>query len=135
VRVIAEAPPARSRRRSGVTRWDFRSELAARVQTARGAAGYTRKRKTNFNISKGDFAMAAVNLKSLVAKLNPRLASEAWEGAAGLCLSRTELQSGLEQWLLKLLEPFEHRSDQDAHAYSIAPHGGIASSPGRWWAI
>ena len=48
--------------------------------------------------------MAAVNLKSLVGKLNP-LCRRALEGAAGLCLSRTNYNVEIEHWLLKLLEP------------------------------
>jgi type VI secretion system protein VasG len=48
--------------------------------------------------------MATVNLKSLVGKLNP-LCRRALEGAAGLCLSRTNYNVEIEHWLLKLLEP------------------------------
>jgi type VI secretion system protein VasG len=48
--------------------------------------------------------MAAVNLKSLVNKLNP-ISRRALEGAAGLCLSRTNYNVEIEHWLLKLLEP------------------------------
>ena len=48
--------------------------------------------------------MAAVNLKSLVNKLNP-ICRRALEGAAGLCLSRTNYNVEIEHWLLKLLEP------------------------------
>jgi type VI secretion system protein VasG len=48
--------------------------------------------------------MAAINLKSLVGKLNP-LSRRALEGAAGLCLSRTNYNVEIEHWLLKLLEP------------------------------
>src|SRR5437763_725152 len=48
--------------------------------------------------------MATVNLKSLVAKLNP-VCKRGLEGAAGLCLSRTNYNVEIEHWLLKLLEP------------------------------
>ena len=48
--------------------------------------------------------MANVNLKTLIGKLNP-LCGRALEGAAGLCLSRTNYNIEIEHWLLKLLEP------------------------------
>src|SRR5271167_3001793 len=48
--------------------------------------------------------MAAINLKSLVSKLNATC-RRALEGAAGLCLSRTNYNVEIEHWLLKLLEP------------------------------
>lgn len=48
--------------------------------------------------------MATVNLKALVAKLNP-VCKRGLEGAAGLCLSRTNYNVEIEHWLLKLLEP------------------------------
>ena len=48
--------------------------------------------------------MAAVNLKALAGKLNPTC-RRALEGAAGLCLSRTNYNVEIEHWLLKLLEP------------------------------
>jgi type VI secretion system protein VasG len=48
--------------------------------------------------------MAAINLKTLVNKLNP-ICKRALEGAAGLCLSRTNYNVEIEHWLLKLLEP------------------------------
>lgn len=47
--------------------------------------------------------MAAVNLKSLVNKLNP-FCRRTLEGAAGLCLSRTNYNVELEHWLLKIME-------------------------------
>jgi type VI secretion system protein VasG len=47
--------------------------------------------------------MAAVNLKALVDKLNTTC-KRALEGAAGLCVSRTNYNIELEHWLLKLLE-------------------------------
>jgi len=47
--------------------------------------------------------MASVNLKSLVGKLNP-VCRRGLEGAAGLCLSRTNYNVEIEHWLLKLLE-------------------------------
>ena len=47
--------------------------------------------------------MSAINLKTLVNKLNP-VCRRALEGAAGLCLSRTNYNVEMEHWLLKLLE-------------------------------
>jgi type VI secretion system protein VasG len=47
--------------------------------------------------------MASVNLKSLVGKLN-ETCRRSLEGAAGLCLSRTNYNVEIEHWLLKLLE-------------------------------
>ena len=47
--------------------------------------------------------MAAVNLKSLISKLNGTC-TRALEGAAGLCLSRSNYNVEVEHWLLKLLE-------------------------------
>jgi type VI secretion system protein VasG len=44
-----------------------------------------------------------VNLKSLIGKLNDT-ARRALEGAAGLCLSRTNYNVEVEHWLLKMLE-------------------------------
>jgi type VI secretion system protein VasG len=48
--------------------------------------------------------MAAVNLRSLANKLNPTCL-RALEGAAGLCLSRSNYNVEIEHWLSKLLEP------------------------------
>jgi type VI secretion system protein VasG len=48
--------------------------------------------------------MASVNIRSLVDKLNPHC-RRTLEGAAGLCLSRTNYDIEIEHWLLKLLEP------------------------------
>ena len=47
--------------------------------------------------------MLALNLKSLIAKLNP-LCRRTLESAAGLCVSRTNYNIEIEHWLLKLLE-------------------------------
>ncbi len=47
--------------------------------------------------------MGSVNLKALVAKLNDPC-RRSLEGAAGLCLSRTNYNVEIEHWLLKLLE-------------------------------
>jgi type VI secretion system protein VasG len=44
------------------------------------------------------------NLKALVGKLNPAC-RRALEGAAGLCMSRTNYNVEIEHWLLKLVEP------------------------------
>jgi type VI secretion system protein VasG len=48
--------------------------------------------------------MATVNPRSLVKRLNTHCRG-ALEGAAGLCLSRTNYNVEIEHWLLKLLEP------------------------------
>jgi type VI secretion system protein VasG len=47
--------------------------------------------------------VVALNLKSLVAKLNPTCRA-ALEAAAGLCLSRTHYNVEIEHWLLKLAD-------------------------------
>ena len=47
--------------------------------------------------------MASLNLKALIAKLNDTC-RRTLEGAAGLCLSRTNYNVEIEHWLLKLLE-------------------------------
>ena len=47
--------------------------------------------------------MAQVNLKELIGKLN-ETCRRSLEGAAGLCLSRTNYNVEIEHWLLKLLE-------------------------------
>src|SRR3989442_3354811 len=47
--------------------------------------------------------MVAVNLKSLVGKLG-EVPSRALEGAAGLCVSRSNYNVEIEHWLLKMLE-------------------------------
>ena len=47
--------------------------------------------------------MAAVDLKSLVGKLNDPC-RQALEGAAGLTLSRSQYNVEIEHWLLKLVE-------------------------------
>ena len=47
--------------------------------------------------------MASVNPRALAAKLNATC-RRALEGAAGLCLSRTNYNVEIEHWLLKLLE-------------------------------
>jgi type VI secretion system protein VasG len=48
--------------------------------------------------------VASVNLRALTGKLNATC-RRALEGAAGLCLSRTNYNVEIEHWLLKLLEP------------------------------
>jgi type VI secretion system protein VasG len=49
-------------------------------------------------------SVASINLKALVGKLNTTC-RRALEGAAGLCLSRSNYNVELEHWLLKLIEP------------------------------
>jgi type VI secretion system protein VasG len=48
--------------------------------------------------------MASLNLKGLISKLNP-ICRQSLEGAAGLCLSRTNYNVEVEHWLAKLVEP------------------------------
>jgi type VI secretion system protein VasG len=71
--------------------------------------------------------MAAVNLKSLIGKLNG-VCTRTLEGAAGLCLSRSNYNVEVEHWLLKLLEG----SDTDIHAilkaFGIDPSRLIADT-------
>src|SRR6185369_15407837 len=47
--------------------------------------------------------VGVVNLKSLVGKLNTTC-RRALEGAAGMCMSRSNYNVEIEHWLLKLLE-------------------------------
>ncbi|MCA9134903.1 MAG: hypothetical protein KDA45_17160, partial [Planctomycetales bacterium] len=47
--------------------------------------------------------MIQVNLKNLIERLNPTC-KRSLEGAAGLCLSRTNYNVEIEHWLMKLLE-------------------------------
>src|SRR5262249_39099670 len=51
----------------------------------------------------GGYPMAVVSPKRLVGRLNPTCL-RAFQGAAGLCLSRTNYNVEIEHWLLKLLE-------------------------------
>jgi type VI secretion system protein VasG len=65
--------------------------------------------------------MAAINTtKSLVGKLNP-LCRRALEGAAGLCLSRTNYNVEIEHWLLKLLEPADSDLARILKHYDVDP--------------
>jgi type VI secretion system protein VasG len=50
--------------------------------------------------------MININLKSLVDKMSPTLRN-ALEGAAGLCLARTQYNVEIEHWLLKLIEEID----------------------------
>ncbi|MCA9047519.1 MAG: type VI secretion system ATPase TssH [Planctomycetaceae bacterium] len=59
--------------------------------------------------------MAGINLKSLVGKLNS-VCTRALEGAAGLCMSRTNYNLEISHWLLKLLEA----NNTDVHAIAKA---------------
>lgn len=59
--------------------------------------------------------MTAVNLKSLIGKLNG-LCTRSLESAAGLCLSKTNYNVEVEHWLLKLLEG----SNTDLHCIATA---------------
>ncbi len=64
--------------------------------------------------------MASVNLKSLVGKLN-ETCRRALEGAAGLCLSRTNYNVEIEHWLLKLLEVNNTDLAVILHHYGVDP--------------
>ena len=55
--------------------------------------------------------MASINLKSLIGKLNSTC-TRTLEGAAGLCLSRSNYNVEVAHWFLKLLEG----SQTDIHA-------------------
>lgn len=55
--------------------------------------------------------MISLNLKSLVEKMNPTV-KNSLEGAAGLCLSRTQYSVEPEHWILKILD----ESDTDLQA-------------------
>src|SRR5438552_1976178 len=71
--------------------------------TALPARRYDSGSRLPFASFKGRQTMASVNLRSLVAKLNPTC-HRALEGAAGLCLSRSNYYVEIEHWLIKLLE-------------------------------
>lgn len=62
--------------------------------------------------------MASLNLKSLVSKLNP-LCRQALEGAAGLCLSRTNHSVEIEHWLTKLSERTDGDFELIAREYDL----------------
>ncbi|MCR9293535.1 MAG: type VI secretion system ATPase TssH [bacterium] len=62
--------------------------------------------------------MALLNLKLLVSKLNP-LCHQTLEGAAGLCLSRTNFNVEIEHWLSKLTERTDGDFEAIAKEYDI----------------
>ncbi len=64
--------------------------------------------------------MAPVNLKALVTRLNATC-KRGLEGAAGLCLSRTNYNVEVEHWLLKLLEAPNTDLAKLLKQYSIEP--------------
>lgn len=64
--------------------------------------------------------MTAVNLKSLIGKLNV-LCTRSLESAAGLCLSKTNYNVEVEHWLLKMLEGSNTDVHCIANAFSIDP--------------
>src|SRR6266478_9924141 len=70
---------------------------------------------------RGDIAVASLSPKSLVSKLNNTV-RRALEGAAGLCLSRTNYNVEVEHWLIKLLEP------ANTDLTKILRHYGVDSS-------
>ena len=64
--------------------------------------------------------MASVNLKELISKLNP-LCKRSLEGAAGLCLSRTNYNVEIEHFLTKLIEASNSDVIAILKAFSIEP--------------
>jgi type VI secretion system protein VasG len=62
--------------------------------------------------------MASLNLKSLVSKLNP-ICRQSLEGAAGLCLSRTNFNVEIEHWLTKLTERTDSDFESIAKEYDL----------------
>src|SRR5205814_1358371 len=64
--------------------------------------------------------MVQVNLKELVAKLNPTC-RRGLEAAAGLCLSRSNYNVEIEHWLVKLLEPANSDLTRLLKHYDIDP--------------
>src|SRR5438128_5816376 len=62
--------------------------------------------------------MGAVNVRTLASKLNSTC-RRALEGAAGLCLSRTNYNVEVEHWLLKLLEQANTDLTRILRHYSI----------------
>lgn len=71
--------------------------------------------------------MTAVNLKSLIGKLNG-LCTRSLEGAAGLCLSKTNYNVEVEHWLLKLLEASNTDLHCIANAFNIDPSRLVADT-------
>ena len=65
--------------------------------------------------------MIHVNIKLLVGKLNT-LCRRSLEGAAGLCLSRSNYNVEVEHWLLKLIEP------ADSDIARVLRHYGVDSA-------
>src|SRR5262249_6507658 len=63
---------------------------------------------------------AVTNLKALVGKLNP-VCRRALEGAAGLCLSRSNYNVEVEHWLGKLLEATDTHLPRVLKHYSLEP--------------
>ena len=64
--------------------------------------------------------MAAVDLKSLVGRLN-EACRRALEAAAGLTLSRTHYNVEIEHWLLKLLDSARRRHRRDLSSLRSRP--------------
>jgi type VI secretion system protein VasG len=64
--------------------------------------------------------MASVNPRSLASKLN-NTSRRALEGAAGLCLSRSNYNVEIEHWLVKLLEPANTDLTRILRHYEIDP--------------
>lgn len=64
--------------------------------------------------------MANVDLKSLVGKLNDTC-RRSLEGAAGLCLSRTNYNVEIEHWLLKLIEAVDTDVDAILRHFEVDP--------------
>src|SRR5262245_1979790 len=76
---------------------------------------------THHSLTQEKTAVASPSPKTLVGKLN-NTCRRALEGAAGLCLSRTNYNVEVEHWLIKLLEP------ANTDLTKILRHYGIDSS-------
>ena len=67
----------------------------------------------------------SLDLKSLVGKLTDT-ARRSLEGAAGICLSRTNYEVEMEHWFAKLLEPAEGDLSRILRHFEIAPDRFLA---------
>src|ERR1700680_3702944 len=68
----------------------------------------------------GEIAMASVNARALVSKLNDTC-RRALEAAAGLCVSRTNFNVEIEHWLIKLLEVADTDVGRLLRHYDVNP--------------
>ena len=70
--------------------------------------------------------MPGLDLRGLIGKLNP-VCQRSLEGAAGLCLSRTNYNVEIEHWLVKLLE----QPGNDVCHQALQFIGQLVTSPGE----